>query len=100
MDNGFVFQWPMLLYLLAPIAYFEAMRRLDRYWSNRTPLTDEERLWNHARNQGISEHEVFIRAAARWTLGPQTAEIDFNKYLKTGSMPHYVRDYLRKRIKL
>jgi hypothetical protein len=96
MDHGFTFHWSMLLYLLAAIVYFEVMRRLDRYWANRTPLTDEERLWNHARNQAISEHEVFKRAAATWTLGPQTADADFSDYLKTGIMPHYVRDYLRK----
>jgi hypothetical protein len=96
MDNGFVFHWSMLLYFLAAIVYFEVMRRLDRYWANRTPLTDEERLWIHARNQGISEHEVFKRAAAAWSLGPQTADTDFSDYLKTGIMPHYVRDYLRK----
>lgn len=96
MDNGFTFHWSMLLYLLAAIAYFEVLRRLDRYWANRTPLTDEERLWNHARNQAISEHEVFKRAAATWTLGPRTADADFSDYLKTGIMPHYVRDYLRK----
>ena len=100
MENGFVFQWPMLLYFLAALVYFEVMRRLDRYWSNRTPLSDEERLWNHARNQGVSEHEVFKRAASTWSLGPQAANDDFNAYLKTGIMPHYVRDYLRKLVKL
>lgn len=96
MDNGFVFQWPMLLYFLAALAYFEVMRRLDNYWARRTPLTDEERLWSHARNHGISEHEVFKRAAVTWTLGPQLADADFKSYLKTGILPHYVRDYLRK----
>jgi hypothetical protein len=96
MQNGFDFHWSMLLWFLAAIAYFEIMRRLDRYWARRTPLTDEERLWNHARNQGISEHEVFKRAAATWTLGSQLADADFSDYLKKGHLPHYVRDYLRK----
>jgi len=96
MNAAFIFDWPMLLAILAAVAYFELMRRLDRYWANRNPLTDEERLWNHSRNQGISEHAVFKRAAAGWTLGPQTADADFKAYLKTGDMPHYVRDYLRK----
>jgi hypothetical protein len=96
MNGDFVFQWPMLLYFLAALAYFELMRRLDRYWARRTPLSDEERLWNHARNQGVSEHEIFKRAAATWSLGPQTADADFNTYLKTDVLPHYVRDYLRK----
>ncbi len=96
MENGFTFHWSMLLWFLAAIAYFEIMRRLDRYWSKRRPLTDEERLWNHARNQGISEHEVFKRAASTWTLGPELADTDFSDYLKTGDLPHYVRDYIRK----
>ncbi len=96
MSEMFVFQWPMLVALLAALAYFELMRRLDRYWANRTPLSDEERLWNHARNQGVSEHEIFARAAAGWSLSSQTADADFNTYLKTDMMPHYVRDYLRK----
>lgn len=96
MDNGFVFQWPMLLVILAPLLYFEVMRRLDKYWAGRTPLSDEERLWNHARNQGISEHEVFKRAAASWSLSAAHADADFNTYLKSEILPHYVRDYLRK----
>jgi hypothetical protein len=96
MNDGFVPQWPMLLVILAALLYFEVMRRLDKYWANKTPLSDEERLWNHARNQGISEHEVFKRAAAMWTLNPEIADADFNTYLKTEILPHYVRDYLRK----
>ncbi len=96
MNDEFVFQWPMLLVILAPLLYFEVMRRLDKYWANRTPLSDEERLWNHARNQGISEHEVFKRAAAGWSRNPEIADADFKAYLKSGILPHYVRDYLRK----
>ncbi len=96
MNEEVVFQWPMLLFILAALLYFELMRRLDKYWANRTPLSDEERLWNHARNQGISEYEVFKRAAATWTLNPEIAHLDFNAYLKAGILPHYVRDYLRK----
>ena len=96
MNEEAVFQWPMLLVILVALLYFELMRRLDRYWANRTPLSDEERLWNHARNQGISEHEVLKRAAATWTLNPDIADADFNTYLKTEILPHYVRDYLRK----
>lgn len=96
MNEGLFFQWPMLLVFLAVLLYFEILRRLDKYWANRTPLSDEERLWNHARNQGISEHEVFRRAATGWSLGPQTADLDFKTYLKTDILPHYVRDYLRK----
>jgi haloalkane dehalogenase len=95
-NDGFVFQWPMVLAILAALLYFEVMRRLDNYWANRTPLTDEERLWNHARSRGVSEHAIFQRAAANWSLSADHADTDFNAYLKTGILPHYVRDYLRR----
>lgn len=96
MNDGFVFQWPMLLVFLAALLYFEVMRRLDKYWAEKTPLSDEERLWIYARNQGVSEHEVFKQAAATWSLSPDHADADFKAYLKTETLPHYVRDYLRK----
>lgn len=96
MNDGFVFQWPMLLAILVALLYFEVMRRLDNYWANRTPLTDQERLWNHARNRGVSEYEIFKRAAANWSLSFDHADADFNAYLKTEILPHYVRDYLRR----
>jgi hypothetical protein len=96
MNGEFVFHWPMLLFFLVALLYFEVMRRLDKIWAEKTPLSDEERLWNHARNQGISEYEVFRRAAATWSLSQEHADADFHAYLKTETLPHYVRDYVRK----
>jgi len=96
MNNGFIFQWPMLLCFMAVLAYFETIRLLNKHWAKRAPLSDEERLMNHARNRGVSEHEVFKWAAATWSLSAQLADADFKRYLKTEFLPHYVRDYLRK----
>jgi len=96
MEEGFTVEWPMILAILAAWLYFEVMRRLDKYWANKTPLSDEERLWNHARHQGISEHDIFKRAADGWSLDAQTADADFKDYLQSGDIPHYVRDYLRR----
>jgi len=96
MADGFDIEGPMILVILAAWLYFELMRRIDAHWANKNRLTDEERLWNHARNQKISEHEIFKRAAAGWSLDPQVADTDFKDYLKSGDLPHYVRDYLRK----
>jgi hypothetical protein len=97
MNEGLIFHWPMLLFFLAALFYFELIHLLDKYWANRTPLSDEERLWRFARSRGISEHEVFKWAAATWSLNPDKADKDFNTYLKSDTLPHYVRDYLRKR---
>jgi hypothetical protein len=94
--EGFLFSWKMILFPLAVLLYLELMRRLERYWASRRHVGEEERLWMHARRQGISEHEVFRRAAAKWCMNPQRADADFKTYLMRQRLPHYVRDYLRK----
>ena len=96
MDQGSVFQWHLLIYPLAALAYFELLRRLDRHWSRRTPLTDEEMLGYYAKSNAISEYEVFKRAAPNWSVNPDAVEDDFRAYLQEGVLPHYVRDFIRK----
>lgn len=95
MTENFAFSWYMILYPLAALAYFELLRRLDRRWAKRRPLTDEEVLAHHARNAGISEYDVFHLAAPHWSVSRTRAEEDFETYLKKGLLPHYVRDYVR-----
>jgi hypothetical protein len=96
MDENFVFQWHLVIYPLAALAYFELLRRLDRHWTRRTPLTDEEILGYYARSNAISEFEVFLRAAPNWSINPADVEADFKAYLQGGLMHHYVRDFIRK----
>lgn len=96
MDKGFVFQWKILIYPLAALAYFELLRRLDRRWTRRTPLTDEEILGHYAKSNAISEYDVFKRAAPDWSVNPSAVEADFRVYLQEGVLPHYVRDFIRK----
>ena len=96
MDDGFVFQWHVLIYPLAALAYFELLRRLDRYWTLRRPLTDEEVLGYYAKSNAISEYDVFMRAAPNWSVNPEDVEADFRAYLQDGVLPHYVRDFIRK----
>ena len=96
MDESFIFQWHLLIYPLAALAYFELLRRLDRRWARRTPLTDEEILGYYAEANGISEYEVFKRAAPNWSINPDEVDDDFRAYLQEGVLPHYVRDFIRK----
>ena len=96
MNDPSVFQWPMITLPLAALVYFELMRRLDRRWANRHPLTDEEVLSRLARDNGISEYEIFHLAADGWSVGRSRVEDHFKGYLRRGDLPHYVRDYLRR----
>ena len=96
MEQAFVFQWHLLIYPLAAIAYFELLRRLDNHWARRTPLTDEEILSRFARSHEISEYDVFGLAAPNWSIDPDRIEQDFNTYLLKGILPHYVLDFIRR----
>jgi hypothetical protein len=96
MHEGFIFQWQIIIYPLAALAYFELLRLLDRYWSQRTPITDEEYLGFYAKSNAISEYEVFRRAAWEWSVNPTDVETDFRSYLQGEDVPHYVRDFIRK----
>lgn len=96
MNEEALFGWPVWLLPLAALGYFELMRRLDRRWARRTPLSDEERLAILARRRAVSEHAVFHLAAAGWTVSGARVEADFKAYLRQGDLPHYVRDYLRR----
>jgi hypothetical protein len=97
MIQDVVSNWPMWLLLpLAALGYFELMRRLDRRWARRTPISVEERLATLARRRAVSEHAVFHLAAEGWTVSSARVEADFKAYLRRGDLPHYVRDYLRR----
>jgi len=96
MNEGFVFQWHLLIYPLIVLAYFELLRRLDLHWTRRTPLTDEEILSYFARSKAISEYDVFALAAPNWSVNPTQVEADFKAYLQEGILPHYVRDFVRR----
>jgi hypothetical protein len=93
--EGLVSHWEILILPLLTLAYFEALRRLDRYWKKHTPLTDIDILWYHARQECVSEYEIFRRAAPRWSVGRTQIEEDFKIYLQEQHLPYYVRDYIR-----
>ena len=96
MNEGFIFQWHLLVLPLVVLAYFELLRRLDRHWTRRTPLTDEEILSRFAKSKNISEYDVFGLAAPNWSVTPSEVDNDFKAYLQEGTLPHYVRDFIRK----
>ncbi len=65
------------------------------YKKNKYPLTDEACLERLAKKRGLSEYAVFLLAAHNWNVSEQQARTGFKIYLKTGDIPHYVRDFVR-----
>ena len=96
MTETITFSWDFLIYPLAAFSYFELIRWLSRRWNKNRRLSVEEILANYARNQGISEYDVFHRASSNWAVSRLQVDKDFNVYLQTMHLPHYVRDFIRK----
>jgi hypothetical protein len=57
--------------------------------------SDAEKLWQLARNQGVSEYEIYLRAARVWGINESSVETAFIKFLFTEDMPWWVRNYVR-----
>jgi hypothetical protein len=86
----------VVLIFLAAWLYYEGLRRVDRYWANLKPLSDEEYLTQMARRCQTSEYELFRRAAKVWQVSRARVEADFKRYLLGGHLPHYMTDFIRK----
>jgi hypothetical protein len=96
MTETIIFSWDFLLYPLAVFSYFELVRWLSNRWDKNRRPSLEEILSNYARNQEISEYDVFHRASAAWSVSKHRVDQDFNTYLQTLILPYYVRDFIRK----
>ncbi len=92
----FLTYWKAGIAVIAVVIFFETLRRLERHWERKRPVSDEEYLTRMARHRRTSEFELFHISSKQWQVPPSAIETDFNHYLTTGHMPHYVRDYVRK----
>jgi hypothetical protein len=86
----------MILYPLGVLLYFQLLRRLERRFSSKRQVSDEEWLWIAARDCQCSEYDIFHIAAKEWHVPTRRIDGDFKAYLVNLTMPHYVRDFVRK----
>ncbi len=56
---------------------------------------DEERIYEIAKFNHCSEYHIFTVAGVNWHISKPKIEQDFNLYLNNGSIPFYVRDFIR-----
>ena len=90
----------VIYFLLIFIAIVYMILRLylrDR-WNRARVLTDEEHLTGLTQARGVSTYKIFYIAGTSWNQPENKIEEDFKFYLKSGDLPHYVRDYIRKSI--
>jgi hypothetical protein len=96
MTESIIFSWDFLIYPLAVFIYIELLRWMDKRLAKNRRFSLEERLSNYARNQGISEYDVFHQSSSVWAISKYQVDKDFNTYLRTLMLPYYVRDFVRK----
>ena len=90
------FDWQAIIYPLLAVGYFQLMAYLDKRWSKKHPLTDQEVLTNLARIMECSEFDIFSESARTWHIPPDHMEADFKRYLITDEVPYYLTDFIRK----
>lgn len=92
MSNTILFVVIGLIYVVLKIYLEKRLAPLDA-------VGDERELSDLAFANGNSVYEVFKTAGSNWNLPAEKPEDDFKKYLQQGTIPHYVRDYLRRQLK-
>jgi len=93
-DAGMTFG--SVFYAAMVVVYFLMIRKLDRLYFKKKPVSDSDRLFLLSRNRGCSEYDLFFKAAEHWNFSTLKVEEDFRGYLLSGHIPFYVNDYCRK----
>ncbi len=96
MGDSFYETFRVVMIFLAAWLFYSSMKKIDYLWANRSPLSDGEYLSHLARTGGISEYDLFLRAAEVWSIPRSRVEADFKDYLLHDQMPHYMKDFIRR----
>jgi hypothetical protein len=84
------------LLLFVAVVYVIGKRVIEKASAKTRTISDEEHLLHLARLRRCSEYDIFKRSATLWHVSEEEIQRSFKKYLLTGFLPHYVRDYVRK----
>ena len=85
-----------LTFISAVVLYVLLKRHFNRKQANRR-LEDAEYLAQIAMQHKCSEYDLFHECGRNWNLGTSRIEEDFETYLRNYDIPHYVRDFIRKK---
>ncbi len=88
--------WTFWFAIIVVIGVLAAVHVREKHSNRGRELTEEEMLFVLARSTQTSEFDQFRLAAVDWNISIKRVEADFNRYLLQSTLPHYVRDYLRR----
>jgi hypothetical protein len=95
MFDEIIIKWQDIVYSLAfmvSIPYLASL--LARYLSDRFGTSiEEENLAFVAEQLNCSAYKVFCVSGARWNIGRERIDCDFKEYLRSLTIPYYVRGF-------
>lgn len=87
-----------ILLIIIALCYIILRLYLKKRFVKTRTLSDEDYLVNLTLKRGMSAYEIFHIAGKPWNQPESKIEENFIYYLKSGDIPHYVRDYVRKNL--
>ena len=85
-----------LVFIILGIVYAALKIYFEKRFAPLDATGEQRRLADLAFACGHSEYDLFVISGEGWNTALTKIDQDFKKYLKTGYMPAYVRDFLRR----
>ena len=93
-----MFNWTAIFFVTLVMAYFAALSFLENQHSKKAFISNDEFLASLAIVRQCSVYDLFVCSGMEWRFSHSKIETDFSSYLKTGHIPHYVVNYVKKNI--
>jgi hypothetical protein len=91
--------WTAIFFVTLVMAYFAALAFIENQHAKRAFISNDEFLDSLAKVRKCSVYDLFISSGGEWRFSNGKIETDFNSYLKTGHIPHYVISYVKQNIR-
>ncbi len=82
--------WIVVFLLL----YYTYLYFRTRHYKKKN-VSEYEKLFILARMSGKGEFDIFEISGEKWDISKERLNSDFRAYLESGTIPFYVRDYIR-----
>lgn len=92
--------WTAIFFVMLVMAYFAALSFLENQHSKKAYITNDEFLSSLAIIRQCSVYDLFRTSGVEWRFSNSKIESDFQSYLKSGHIPHYVVNYVKQNIQI
>jgi len=94
-----MFNWNAVLLVVLTMVYVVARSYIENEHAKKAFISNDEFLAGLAMARQCSAYDLFRSSGVDWRFSNSKIETDFNAYLKTGHIPHYVVTYVKQNIR-